>query len=445
MIKKLFFILLVCSVVYGQDWWDEAQIMFEEYKENLYESGGALYSWEDVMNTDDRFRHQMGAGFVPPSSKTYNVARAHLDLDADLGCKGIFVHSDFDQFFDDDALVNWATSFIGNALWTALLASLYSSNTWGQLQTFMQDYGLKNLQLSADRCNDAELKAMVQDPIYQAMSWSQKLCVNGKMTGGSSYPEAVSWCKSRAADAALGNDPAASAAEIKNCYEITDCAGDEQFLKALLGYHELVSAMKVVEGGSKRVLRYEYNPPSMDINELIDSLNVLNSAYYDSVVAIFNNEMPGSESELYSKLERYIKYLSPPGAPVDADAIKQASLSSPFERGSLKTQIVSVGSYSAAMYLLNRLENFIHSCAGSDFRVNEEEIQRYKERVSFLRKQMDHLYNSYTVINGFSSSINDAAGYLTSRATGRYIQQVERNANRIGSANPVYGIPSRGR
>jgi len=439
--KLVFFMFFFVVCLYG-DWWDEAQTMFEEYKENLYESGGALYSWEDVMNTDNRYRQRMGAGFIPPSSKTYNVARAHLDLDANLGCKGIFVHSDFDQFFDDDALVNWATSFIGNALWTALLASLYSSNTWGQLQTFMQDYGLKNLQLSADRCNDAELKAMVQDPIYQAMSWSQKRCVNVRMTAGKSYPTAISQCKGNAVDAAFGSYSEAPEAEIKNCYEITDCAGDEQFLKALLGFYELNSA---VNGQGKPVLRYEYTPPSMDVNELIDSLNVLNSAYYDSVVAIFNNEMPGSESELYSKLERYIKYLSPPGAPVDADAIKQASLSSPFERGSLKTQIVSVGSYSAAMYLLNRLENFIHSCVGSDFRVNEEEIQRYKERVSFLRKQMDHLYNSYTVINGFSSSINDAAGYLTSRASGRYIQQVERNANRIGSANPVYGIPSRGR
>jgi len=439
--KLVFFMLFFVVCLYG-DWWDEAQTMFEEYKENLYESGGALYSWEDVMNTDNRYRQRMGAGFIPPSSKTYNVARAHLDLDAGLGCKGIFVHSDFDQFFDEDALVNWMQSYIENFLWRELIFMLYSSNTMGQLATFMQDYGLKNLQLSADRCNDAELKAMVQDPIYQAMSWSQKRCVNVRMTAGESYPKAVSWCKGSAADAALGNDPSMSEAEIKNCYEITDCAGDEQFLRALLGFYELTTAFN---SDGDKVLRYEYTPPSMDVNELIDSLNVLNSSYYDSVVAIFNNEMPGSESELYSKLERYIKYLSPPGAPVDADAIKQASLSSPFERGSLKTQIVSVGSYSAAMYLLNRLENFIHSCAGSDFRINEEEIQRYKERVNFLRGQMENLYNSYAVINGFSSSINDAAGYLTSRATGRYIQQVERNANRIGSANPVYGIPSRGR
>jgi len=443
MIKKFFCVFVVCLGVYGQDWWDEAKEMFEEYKANLYEQGGAMYYWDDVLNTDDRFRQQMGAGFVPPSSKTYNVARAHLDLDANLGCKGIFVHSDFNQFFDDDALANWATSFIENTLWEQLIFMLYSSNTMGQLATFMQDYGLKNLQLSADRCNDAELKAMAQDPIYRAMSWSQKLCVNGKMTSGSSYPEAVSWCKGRAADAALGNDPEASIAEIKNCYEVTNCAGDEHFLKALLGFYELVSTMKVVEGGSKRVLRYEYNPPEMDVNELIDSLNALNSAYYDSIVGIFNGSVSGSGTELYAKLEKFIKYLSPPGSPVDADAIKQASVSGGFERGALKTQIVSVGSYSAVIYLLNRLDNFIQSCAGSDFRVNEEEIQRYRERVSFLRGQMDNLHKNYSIIEGFSSSISRSSGYLTARSTGSFVERVERNANRMGESRPVFGLPSR--
>jgi len=177
------------------------------------------------------------------------------------------------------------------------------------------------------------------------------------------------------------------------------------------------------------------------MNELMDSLLVLNSAYYDSIVDLYQGNISGDGTILYRKLQKYIQYLSPPGSPIETEAIKQASNAAPFEREALKTKIVSVGAYAGAMYLLNRTENFINSCEMADFRINEGEIDRYRKRVDLLRGQMRNIYDNYTIMSDFTASIHNASFYLTSRATGRFVEQVMSNANRVGEKT-VFGTPA---
>ena len=432
--KFCFFVLLISVVLYG-DWWDDAQGMFKDYKDELYSTGGALWAWDDAVSTDNRFNYQIGAGMVPPSSRKYNVAGINLEVDPHADCKGIWLHSDFDAFFDDGKLWNWVTSYVTNTVYASLMTLLYSNNTVGQLHSFMQDFGVKNLQLTSERCNQEEIIALTQDPTFQSMSWSQKLCVNARMTAGVNYPEAIKQCRDNAVDAALGNYAGAGTqAEVKSCYDISVFYNDENFLKAMLGYYE-------PNTGGGGGFTYEYHSPSMDMNELMDSLLVLNTAYYDSIVDIYKGNIPGDGTTLYQKLEKYVQYLSPPGSPIDVEAIKQASNAPPFEREALKTKIVSVGAYAGAMFLLNRIENFISSCELADFRVNEEEPERYRKRAEILRAQMRNIYDNYTIMSDFTTSIHNASLYLTSRASGRFVEQVMSNANRVGEKT-VFGTPA---
>jgi hypothetical protein len=431
----LFFLLFEFFPAYA-DWWDDAMNAYEDYKTSLYSQGGKIWGWTDQTIGDSRWTGEIGAGFIPPRTKKYNVTSLKLGVDMNADCKGLWLHSNLSALFDIDAMWNWVQSSITNSFYNSLLIALYSNNTIGQLMNFASTFNEQNLSLITQRCNNAEILAVAEDPTYRAMSWSQKLCVNSRMATGSNYADAIRDCAQNAAGAMMGTF-AGGDAGIKTCYDIVELDGDEDFIRALLGYFELE-----YQGGK---VSHSYYEPILSAGELMDSLLVKNSAYFDSVLMIYNGTYPGSANQKWEKLQYFMALLSPPGAPVDPSTIKMAGASGPLERASIKNKIVTVSSYAGTVYLVNVAGSFVLECRNNrDFRVLDEEIEKYDEHFKEIKEFLDQAYNEFTVVDGFSRSMGNASAYLYGRAVGRFFEKTSEEANKIGQ-RVLYSTPSNNR
>ena len=432
--RKFYLCILIIPLIVSADtWWEEAETLYKAYKRAIYESAhGRIWAWNKIETTTTdnfyKFSWKVGAGFIPPYTKKYNVAALNAPIDFRADCNGIWLHSNIEAFFDSDQLKNWLINFATNTVYYYLLSLLYSNNTVAQLLTFMENLGSSQLSLTAARCNNTTLIKMSNDERYKALSWSQKLCVSAVMTADPDKPyyEAIEECSNNAAAAAAGS-MFDSKAEVKSCYSILQFNNDENLTKALLGYYT-----KEISGDK---FNWIYHAPTLDIPTLVDSFITLHSAYFDSIEMIYKGTFPGDETYLYQKLQQFVSKLSPPNAPVDPAIIHQAINSDEYEKQAFKLKIVSTSSYFAAVYIISRLNNFITSCATQkDARVNEEEIKKYRERLKVLTQQLQNMHSLTMLGSEFARDIAEAEDYLARKSSGVFLQTVLQNANRISTS-----------
>lgn len=393
----------IIALLIFSDPWSTIKNYWSQYKNWLnYNSSGNYYNWSEFQADKSpdkwKFGASLGIGFIPPGTKKYHIAEISPAFDFNLSCKGIWFHTNLNAIFDKEALQDWFTQFATNFLYTQLMTFLYSNNTIGQLLSYMNNLTPKYLDLNAKRCNDQELMALVHDPRFKELSWSQRLCVNAKMTAGESYSHAIEDCKNRAGLTFFANTDA----RLYSCFDKLQIDDETRgMLRALLGYVDYAQH-------GDTALNVRLTEPQISITELFDSIYTETARDFDSAVALVSDTANLPADMRYTRLYYFLSEMSPPGGAITPEVVLDMVSAPTTIRQTVRGVIASTNAYIAVKMILDLAFRAINVCMSkNNVNISPTELEE-------LRKRWDNSYKEFTLItkNFNPDKLSEIANWL---------------------------------